>query len=65
MANLDGRGPQGKGPMTGRGMGNCILPIGQVPKVTAVPRAGTRVGPGFGSGGGMGRGPGMGRGRQR
>lgn len=23
MPNLDGKGPQGKGPMTGRGMGNC------------------------------------------
>ncbi len=24
MANLDGSGPMGKGPGTGRGMGNCM-----------------------------------------
>jgi len=23
MANFDGRGPEGKGPMTGRGLGPC------------------------------------------
>jgi hypothetical protein len=23
MPNMDGTGPMGKGPMTGRGMGNC------------------------------------------
>ncbi|NCD01156.1 hypothetical protein EOL94_03635 [bacterium] len=23
MPNMDGKGPQGKGPLTGRGMGNC------------------------------------------
>jgi hypothetical protein len=27
MPNHDGTGPDGKGPMTGRGMGNCILPL--------------------------------------
>jgi len=27
MPNLDGTGPSGKGPMTGCGRGNCVLPI--------------------------------------
>jgi len=58
MANLDGKGPQGKGPMTGRGRGNCILPVGQVPAGRGAPRAGMRVGPGFGNGRGLGRGRG-------
>ncbi len=29
MPNLDGTGPQGKGPMTGRGMGTCGKGRGQ------------------------------------
>lgn len=31
MPNFDGTGPKGAGPMTGRGMGYCVLPLGQVP----------------------------------
>jgi hypothetical protein len=27
MPKLDGTGPDGKGPMTGRGRGNCIIPL--------------------------------------
>ena len=27
MPNYDGTGPDGKGPMTGFGMGYCIIPI--------------------------------------
>lgn len=27
MARFDGTGPNGQGPMTGRGMGNCIKPV--------------------------------------
>jgi Family of unknown function (DUF5320) len=27
MPGLDGTGPNGMGPMTGRGMGYCIIPI--------------------------------------
>ena len=27
MPNRDGTGPEGKGPMTGFGRGNCVLPI--------------------------------------
>ncbi len=25
MPNRDGTGPEGKGPMTGRGMGDCVI----------------------------------------
>jgi len=27
MPNFDGTGPDGKGPMTGRGRGYCVIPI--------------------------------------
>jgi hypothetical protein len=27
MPNYDGTGPDGKGPMTGRGRGYCVIPI--------------------------------------
>ena len=27
MPNFDGIGPDGKGPMTGRGRGYCVIPI--------------------------------------
>jgi hypothetical protein len=27
MPNRDGTGPEGKGPMTGRGMGDCVIRI--------------------------------------
>ncbi len=27
MPNKDGTGPRGKGPLTGRGSGRCILPL--------------------------------------
>ena len=27
MPNLDGTGPKGKGPMTGKGRGSCIIPL--------------------------------------
>lgn len=29
MPNLDKTGPQGQGPMTGRGMGHCATPAGR------------------------------------
>jgi hypothetical protein len=55
MAFLDGTGPRGQGPMTGRGMGNC----------TGANRVGSRAGYGFGrgrgAGFGMGNGLGLGR----
>ncbi|ABZ83728.1 hypothetical protein HM1_0832 [Heliomicrobium modesticaldum Ice1] len=31
MPRMDGTGPLGKGSMTGRGRGRCILPVGEVP----------------------------------
>jgi len=49
----DGTGPQGKGPMTGRGQGDCILPVGRAPR-TPMPT-------GYGRGVGRGAGWGMGR----
>jgi hypothetical protein len=27
MPNFDGSGPEGKGPMTGRGSGYCVIPL--------------------------------------
>jgi hypothetical protein len=29
MPNFDGTGPMGQGPMTGRGMGYCVVPVGR------------------------------------
>jgi hypothetical protein len=49
MPGLNGTGPQGQGPLTGRGMGYCQG------------AAGAGAGAGFGRG--MGRGMGFGRGR--
>lgn len=50
MPNQDGTGPNGQGPRSGRGMGNCE---GQ---------GGGRQRRGFGRGGGTGRGSGLGLG---
>ncbi len=76
MANFDGTGPQGKGPMTGRGMGNCVVPIKTVGRNTVRGRGLGRVlgkglarnmtgctlgGPGYGQGGGRGAGAGRAR----
>ena len=32
MPNFDKTGPRGEGPMTGRGMGDCVEPINKLPK---------------------------------
>ncbi len=59
MPNLDGTGPDGQGPKTGRGMGNCD---GAKPK-----NANRAPGRGLGRGQGLGRGAGRrggGRGRR-
>ena len=37
MPRLDGKGPQGKGPLTGRGLGNCEAPEVKVVKETEAP----------------------------
>jgi len=54
MPKFDGTGPQGQGPMTGRGMGPCAMPIG---------RQGSGYGYGRGYGMGFGRTAMMGYGR--
>ena len=59
MPNNDGTGPQGKGPRTGRGMGNCKG--ANTGNNTAAPGRG--LGLGLGRGRGAGRGRGFGRGR--
>ncbi len=57
MPNRDGTGPQGKGPQTGRGMGNCK----GVNANLNVNRAGKELGAGRGKGRGQGRSGGRGR----
>jgi len=37
MPGFDGTGPRGMGPMTGRGMGYCVLPAGKVPPRPMMP----------------------------
>ena len=57
MPGGNGTGPQGRGPLTGRGMGNCS---GNNPPNSTAYGRGYGTGRGFGAGRGMGRG--MGRG---
>jgi hypothetical protein len=58
MPRFDGTGPMGKGSMTGRGMGNCIITEEQRQRMI---KEGKNILPGRGLGGG-GRGRlGMGR----
>lgn len=52
MPNRDGTGPDGKGPKTGRGMGNCK---GATPNNDDRPRRGQGSGAGRGAGRGRGR----------
>jgi len=47
MPAFDGTGPQGVGPMTGRGMGPCAMPAGRQGKGRGM---GRRMGFGFGFG---------------
>ena len=35
MPGFDGTGPGGRGPMTGRGMGYCAVPVGDIASVRA------------------------------
>ena len=68
MPGLDGRGPQGMGPMTGRGQGRCAMPASRLEFGVGYGRG---RGCGFGSGRRLGQGVGWGRmaaqgaGRQR
>lgn len=77
MPRFDGTGPQGQGPMTGRGEGYCAVEIpapGRSEALAARPtfgarfarwlRPATRLGRAFGGGRGRGRGAGRGRGRR-
>ena len=58
MANRDGTGPMGMGPMTGRGAGDCS---GNAERGIPYPAAGPGYGMGFGRGRGFGGGWRMGR----
>ncbi len=55
MPRLDGTGPLGRGPMTGRGMGMCIIGADAL-------RRGVRAGRALGRGAAIGFVPGMSRG---
>lgn len=52
MANMDGTGPEKKGPLTGRGMGRCR----KVSAGEAVEKLGTGIGLRRNTGGGKGKG---------
>lgn len=60
MPNFDGTGPQGKGPMTGRGMGKCGQ--NKTDNSSTTPALSMGRGRGAGRGSGTGRGRGAGRG---
>lgn len=60
MPGFDGNGPLGQGPMTGRGMGNCVSTEYNPRKYLGLGRG---QGRGIGAGRGLGRGPGKGMGR--
>ncbi|MGD9141993.1 MAG: DUF5320 domain-containing protein [bacterium] len=48
MPGFDGTGPRGLGSMTGRGMGYCVKPVGELAAVRGgVGTGGTRYQPGF------------------
>lgn len=68
MAYRDGTGPQGLGPMTGRGMGNCAPGANAQSNFNGIGRGMSRgLGVGMGLGRGMGRrglGLGIGRGQR-
>jgi hypothetical protein len=70
MPRFDGTGPTGQGPMTGRGLGNCVPQASQLNAPRRFPvlsglgqRLGLRLGRGTGRGAGRGRGLVRGRGR--
>lgn len=64
MPRQDGTGPNGNGPITGRGMGNCNKPVVNQPNQPNQPCGrGQGLKP-CGRGFGRGQGQGQGRGRQ-
>lgn len=60
MPRFDGTGPRGRGPMTGGGMGYCVLPVGRNYTAPLNRYPGGRMFPR--SIGGRGTGMGLGRG---
>ena len=56
MPNFDGTGPMGRGPMTGRCRGFCVIPIRKAEPVFGVGRGGIPWGCGRGRTFGRGRG---------
>jgi hypothetical protein len=67
MANRDGTGPEGKGALTGRGLGDCSTEqiSNNEPKTEGLTSRGQGVGRGRGRGFGPGDGTGRGFGRGR
>jgi len=70
MPRMDGTGPLGRGPMTGRGMGMCIIAADALRRGVGAGRAlrrGAAMGflPGMGPGAGWGLASGLGRGMVR
>ena len=60
MPNKDGKGPEGQGSRTGRGLGNCAPANGDT---NQTPARGQGLGRGAGTGRGRNQGSGLGRGR--
>lgn len=48
MPRFDGTGPRGMGPLTGRGMGFCTVPLSESVSVTGIPPAPLRPVPVYG-----------------
>jgi len=63
MPRMNGTGPTGQGPMTGRGLGNCAPQPGATRRFPSLGGLGQRLGRGLERGVGIGRGLGRGIGR--
>jgi len=61
--NRDGKGPQDKGPLTGRGMGFCAKKTNETEEIGMAPGRGMGRGQGRGQGRGIEKGSGKGLGR--
>jgi len=65
MPRFDGTGPMGQGPLTGRGLGNCVPQPNTSQRFPVLSGLGQRLGLGLGRGAGRGAGLGRGLGRGR